>query len=114
MDLATTFFLLLVSHAVADFVLQNETMVAGKNRQHKVHSSTGKNFPPWYYWLSAHGLVHGGLVFLVTQHLILSVVETLAHMLIDFLKCEHKINFHQDQFLHVLCKVIYCIVIFKF
>lgn len=103
------FFLLVVSHAVADFVLQNETMVAGKNRNHKIHSLKGENFPAWYYWLPAHGLVHGGLVFLVTNNLYLGLIETALHSLLDFLKCEGKLTFHQDQALHILCKVAYCI-----
>ena len=109
MDLAVTFFLLMVSHALADFVLQNETMVAGKNRSHSIHSAKGSQFPPWYYWLTAHGLIHGGLVFLVCNSLLLGLIETVLHAVLDFLKCENKISFHQDQLLHVLCKAAYCI-----
>lgn len=104
----TIFFQLIVVHAVADFVLQPEVMGAGKNRHHDIHNRVGKNFPPWYYWLVAHALTHGGLVYLVTGSVILGMVETLLHGLIDFAKCEDWINFHQDQALHVVCKATYC------
>lgn len=103
------FFQLIVMHAIADFVLQPESMGAGKNRHHDMHNNrAGKNFPPWYYWLMAHALTHGGAVYLVTGSVILGMVETLLHGLIDFTKCEGRINFHQDQALHVVCKAAYC------
>jgi len=111
MPLITYFFQLLVAHAIADFVLQHEAMVAGKNRCNKIHDGEGINYPPWYYWLSAHALVHGGAVYLVTGSLVLGIVETVLHWFIDFSKIEKWLNFHQDQALHLCCKVGYCFLI---
>ena len=86
-------------------------MGSGKNRHNKIHDNKGMNFPAWYYWLTAHALVHGGAVYLVTGSLVLGIVETLLHWFIDFSKCEGWLNFHQDQALHVGCKVGYCFLI---
>jgi len=108
-ELPVILFLLLASHCLADFVLQNETMVSGKNRHSKRHEESGGHFPPWYYWLGAHALIHGALVYLVTYNLYFGLAETALHASIDFLKCERKINFHLDQVLHVLCKIAYVI-----
>ena len=104
----TLFFLLIAGHALADFVLQSDVMAMGKNRHSDIHVGKGKNFPSWQYWLGAHTLIHGGVVCLVTQSLALGVLETLLHSIIDFLKCEGKLTFHQDQLLHLICKIGYC------
>jgi hypothetical protein len=63
--------------------------------------------------LSAHGLIHGGVVFIVTGSSVLGVTEVVLHSVIDFLKCENKTNPHTDQFLHILCKIFYVILIFN-
>ena len=104
----SVFFQLLVAHALADFALQGEAMGAGKNRHNEVHQKAGKHFPSWQYWLTAHSLIHGGAVYLITGSLLLGVVETVLHGLIDFCKCEGWLNFHQDQALHIACKIGYC------
>lgn len=107
----TLLFLLIAGHALADFVLQTETMAMGKNRHSGIHEEKGQHFPPWQYWLSAHTLIHGGIVFLITQSLILGLLETALHTVIDALKCEGKLSFHQDQALHMICKIVYCAVL---
>ncbi len=104
------FFELLLGHALADFVLQSDTMATSKSRHFRSAVDRGNGFPPWYYWLAAHSLIHGGVVYLVTGSWALGLAEIVLHTVIDFAKCEHKINFHQDQALHVLCKVAYCFI----
>lgn len=111
MPLISYFFQLIVAHAVADFVLQQEAMVLGKNRQSEIHNKPGNHFPAWYYWLTAHSLVHGGAVYLVTGNLIFGVIEVLLHWIIDYSKCEGWVDFHQDQALHIGCKIAYCFLI---
>ncbi|MCB1665401.1 MAG: DUF3307 domain-containing protein [Pseudomonadales bacterium] len=100
-------FLLLAGHALADFVLQSEAMSRGKNRHSTIHQAGDANFPAWYYWLSAHSLVHGGTVFVISGSLILALVETASHWCIDFAKCERKIDVHMDQWLHITVKLLY-------
>jgi hypothetical protein len=102
------FFALLVGHAVMDYALQAGPMAVEKCR----HSTTDlQKAVPWYYWLSAHTLGHGGAVFLVTGSLSLGVLETVIHWLIDFGKCEGWFGIHVDQALHVGCKVLWCVLI---
>jgi Protein of unknown function (DUF3307) len=102
------FFQLLIGHAVADFVLQSDTMARAKLRRSELHATHGPGFPPWYYWLSAHALVHSGAVYLLTGSALLGLFEWVLHWLIDFAKCERRITIHQDQALHLLCKAGYC------
>ena len=104
----TLFFKLLIGHALADFVLQTDTMARSKDRHGEFAKTVSDSFPPWYYWLAAHALIHGGVVFMVTGSALFGLVETLLHGAIDIAKCERWIGFHQDQALHVLCKVAYC------
>jgi hypothetical protein len=106
------FFQLLVGHALADFVLQSEAMGRGKNRNSDIHHNKASSFPSWYYWLSAHSLVHGGTVYLITNSLLLGLIETASHWLIDFTKCEGKIGLHTDQTLHIGFKVGYVLAIY--
>lgn len=102
------FFQLLIGHALADFVLQSDTMARAKDRHSDLAKTRSENFPAWYYWLAAHALVHGGAVYLFTGSALLGLVEVVVHAAIDCAKCERWIGFHQDQALHVLCKVGYC------
>ncbi len=101
-------FQLIVGHALSDFALQRQVMAIAKSRHADIHNTSGKGFPPWYYWLLAHALIHGGAVYLVTGSAVLGAIETLLHSIIDFSKCENWINFHQDQALHLICKLAYC------
>ena len=62
-------FMLIFSHVLADFVLQPEAMGYGKNRNDKIHAKERSLFPVWYYWLTAHALVHGGIVYMITGNI---------------------------------------------
>lgn len=102
-----SFFLLLIGHAIADFALQTDIMAKLKNRHNKPDfiPNGQKYVPCWGYWLSAHGLIHAGMVYVVTQNIWLAIIEFIAHCIIDFIKCENKINPHIDQLLHILTKI---------
>ena len=108
MQFAELLFQFLVIHAVLDFMLQPDIMASAKNRHSKYHKDGNRDFPPWYYWLGAHSLGHGGGVYLITGNLALALVEFFLHGLIDHLKCERKTTLAQDQALHALCKLGYC------
>lgn len=98
-------FWLLIGHSVCDYPLQGDFLAQAKNR----HTALGKLFWPWA--LPTHALIHAGAVAFVTGSLTLGFVEFIAHSLIDFMKCENKLTFSQDQILHVLCKVAYAICV---
>ncbi len=105
------FFQFLVGHALCDYVFQRDIMATSKSRHAEIYKTAGPGFPRWYYWLVAHALVHGGAVFVISGSVLLGVVETVLHTLIDYSKCEHKIGINADQALHVLCKLGYVLVI---
>jgi len=102
-------FLLLCGHALADFSLQTDAMAKGKNRNKKPdYIPEGQKYVPcWHYWLSAHALIHGGIVYLITNSLIWGITEVAIHWIADFLKCGNKTNPNQDQFIHIASKLIY-------
>ena len=98
------FFYLLAGHALADFPFQAGPIAIEKNR----HSTTQlQKEVPWYYWLTAHALVHGLVVGLLTGRPDLGIGEAVLHWFIDFAKCEGWTNIHIDQALHVLCKALW-------
>ncbi len=105
-----TFFLLLAGHAFADFAVQPEPMALGKCRRFKPAPELAAGWPKWWYWLSAHALVHGGAVALITGNWWLGLAEFGIHWVIDFAKCEGWTAIHADQGLHVVTKVAWTLL----
>jgi hypothetical protein len=101
MHLLHMLFWLLVAHCFADYAGQGDFLANAKNR----NTAVGKQF--WVWGLPSHALIHAGFVTAITGSYMLGLIEFLAHGVIDSLKCDNKISYHQDQFLHVMCKVIY-------
>jgi hypothetical protein len=103
-----TFLMLVMGHALADFSFQNEWMAKYKNRH------AGRSYTPgyttWPYVLSAHALIHGLMVALITGNPMLGAAETLCHWLIDFGKCESWYGIHADQSMHIFCKVAWAVM----
>lgn len=103
------FFYLLAGHALADYSLQGDAMAVCKCRgaSHPAAASV-----PWYFWLTAHALIHGGTVAVVLRllgvdpdlALYLGIAESVIHWFIDYGKCSKLYGSHLDQTLHVLCK----------
>ncbi len=108
------FFALLIGHVLADYPLQGSFLSVAKNRHADLTRLFGGEAPPrglWIHALTAHSLVHAGVVWLITGSLALGMVELVLHWAIDFSKCERWTNFTSDQLLHVACKVGYAAVI---
>lgn len=93
------FAALLVGHALADYPLQGDFLARAKNASAPIPGV------PFWQALSAHALIHGGAVALVTGSPTLGVLEACAHALIDHAKCRGILTFNQDQALHVFCKL---------
>lgn len=102
------FVLLIAGHFIGDYVLQSNEIALGKNRS----LDPARHSVPWYYWLAAHALTHGTLVYLVTQNIWLLLAETACHFVIDYAKCEKQLTIHQDQFFHVLCKAWWILILY--
>lgn len=95
-------FWLVISHFALDYPLQGDAVAVEKSRHSK---SALQAHVPWYYWLTAHALMHAGGVALVTGSVALGGAELCAHWAIDFGKCERWYGIHVDQALHLACKV---------
>ena len=98
--------LLLAAHCLCDYPLQGDFMAQGKNR----NTHVGRDI--WHMILPAHAAIHAGAVLLVTGSVVAFIVEFLSHSAIDYLKCENKITFAQDQAAHVVVKFLILLLVF--
>ena len=91
--------LLIFGHFIADYPLQGEFLALGKNRT--------KPLPgiPFYHPLTAHAVIHGGFVGVITGSVWLGVAETVIHWITDDAKCRGKISYNTDQAIHIACKL---------
>lgn len=112
---AVVLFALFIGHAIADFPLQGEFLAKAKNRNADLSGLFGKIPVPPYLWahaLTAHSLVHAGAVWLVTGSVALALLEFVIHWFIDLGKCENRFSFTADQILHVVCKIIFVVLLY--
>jgi hypothetical protein len=110
----TLAFKFIIGHAVADFVLQPTAMARGKNRHLVMETLEGqKNVLFWPYWMSAHALVHGGIVWFISGNPVMGLAEFILHWIFDFAKCERWTNIHIDQLLHMICKAVYIFLLLR-
>lgn len=102
--------LLFAGHALADYPLQGEFLSVCKNR-HLLHKLQDPSRPRsiWPWCLTSHALLHAVMVWVITGCFVVGLVELVLHWIIDFIKCENWTNFHQDQTLHLICKIAYVI-----
>ena len=102
------FFILMFAHALCDYPLQGDFLAQTKNRNHEINQAIP------YLWaqsLTAHSIIHGGAVALITGVWWLGALEAISHWVIDFLKCEKKISHHFDQLLHATCKFMWVLIL---
>jgi hypothetical protein len=77
------------------------------------HKDPKKDPEAWYYYLTAHSIIHGGFVGFFTGSFLLSILETASHWIIDYFYSEGKLTMHIDQGLHILCKVIWIVMLMR-
>lgn len=107
---ATLIFLLLCGHALADFSLQTEWIATNKNRHVRLQfpaEQRAKMQVIWPYLMTAHALMHGLMVYLITERLSVSLAETAVHWITDYGKCERWYGFHADQLIHIGSKILW-------
>ena len=90
-------FKMICAHVFADFILTTEASSRYKNR----HIERLAGVPAWPYWLTAHALSHGALIFFATGSMWATFMVTGFHWFTDYLKCEDHIGPHTDQILHI-------------
>ena len=96
-ELITLFVTLLCTHFLLDFAIQGDFVA-----KYKARTIDDSNNVMWKWVLTAHAASHTLPVLILTQSVLLGLVMFISHFVIDFLKCEQKINFNQDQTLHIL------------
>ena len=86
------FFQLVIGHALADFVLQTDTMAQAKDRHSDFGKSLGDNFPPWYYWLGAHALIGAACLAVFALGLVMApkVAGTMEGYKLESLRSEEQ------------------------
>lgn len=104
MNVVEVFFLLVVGHVLADYPLQGDFLAKGKNRTNPIEGI------PWYQAMFAHIMIHGGMVFMVTGSILLSLMEVVIHGITDDAKCRGKLSYNVDQIIHIGCKLIWSIL----
>ena len=100
-------FVLIGVHYLCDFPLQGDFLAAAKNKNNPMPKIS------WRHCLFAHSFIHALGVYLVTRSLLLGLVELLLHIEIDRSKSDYTISFRTDQWLHILCKICYVVIIFE-
>lgn len=95
-------FLMIFAHFLADYPLQGTWIATTKS-----HKNPHPSGYPWYHSLFAHSTIHGGFVGIITGSIILGVFETIIHFIIDYGKNNECYGVNVDQFLHILCKIIW-------
>ena len=100
----TMLWYLLLGHLVADYPLQTDFMAYWKNPWAAPFVSRKV---PWTYVMAAHCGVHAAAVTLITGQAWLGISEFFCHYGIDVLKCAGKTSIDLDQFLHLVCKVVW-------
>lgn len=107
------FFALMIGHAIADFWAQSDALakMKNRNRDNSAFCPPGQvPQPVWPYALTAHALIHAGVVWVITGFVWLAIAELIFHWIIDFGKCENWYGMKEDQGMHIACKVAYCLV----
>ena len=96
-----------VMHALADFPLQGDYLARQKSRR------LADSRSDWLTALTAHCVIHAGGVWLVSGSLAFAAVELGLHGLIDLGRSEDKFGIVADQFLHLICKLAYTLLLVK-
>jgi len=110
--LVALFFFLIATHALMDYALQSDAIATCKCRS--CDSAVAKAVP-WYYWLTAHAVLHGTAIGVVVRWFgfswevvyTLAIAETVIHWCIDFGKCEKWYGIDIDQAMHIVCRVLW-------
>lgn len=94
---------LILGHIVADVIFSGNPV------------KRSRPSPNWSIHLTYHALVNGAAVAVITQSYLLGYAEAILHWVIDYvggdaLNDDKTKWYRHDQFLHIICKVIWAVV----
>lgn len=89
------------AHFFFDYAGQGDFMAKAKNQYGGIPGV------PWFPVMSAHCAIHGAAAALITGQPWVFFAEWFAHFWTDCAKCEGKISFRTDQFIHLVCKFVW-------
>jgi len=98
-------FLMIAAHALCDIPLQGDFLSRAKR-------GIDPNFPAWLA-LFYHGMIHAGAVLLITGSMLTALGEVTIHALTDAAKCRNHISGKVDQAIHLGCKLVWLLLIWK-
>lgn len=112
---ANILFKLIAGHFLCDYPLQGDFIGKNKNRHTPaiMHINPGMKPIPWWHLMTAHAFIHGLSVLLITNSLLLALIETIIHFIIDVGKCEGYFDINIDQSFHIICKLSYAFYLSK-
>lgn len=99
-------FLMWAAHFLCDYPLQGDWLSKAKN--HKVNL-VGETI--WPMALIGHAMVHAAAVYLITGNPALCGLELIIHGATDWAKCDGRIGYNTDQFIHLFCKVVWVMLL---
>lgn len=99
------FFALVIMHCLCDYPLQADFLAKAKNQRAPIVGID------WPIALMAHAAIHAGGVWTLTGSPLLALVEWVAHIAIDWMKCEGVTTFREDQLAHVACKALWVLAV---
>lgn len=102
--MADLLLLMVFAHALADYPLQGDFLAKGKNRVNPIPGI------PFWHPLTAHAVIHGGFVGVITGQFWIGIAETAIHWFTDDAKCRGWIGYNTDQAIHIACKVAWAAI----
>jgi len=97
-------FALVVGHFALDYPLQGDTTAREKNPNSTTPLQAAV---PWWYWMTAHALMHAAAVAAITGSGVFAAIEFVVHFALDYAKCQGWISIHTDQACHLLTKGVF-------
>lgn len=104
-SLLPAFILMAFFHFLADYPLQGDFLAKAKNHKAPIPGV------PWLTALFSHAFIHAGFVWLITGYIWLAVLELFIHAWVDWEKSEGKIDYITDQFVHLIFKAAFALVV---
>jgi hypothetical protein len=97
---------LFAAHFLCDYPLQGDWLSKAKN--HKL-DLVGEKI--WPLCLVGHAAIHAAAVMLIIGSAWIACFELIIHTATDYAKCDGRIGYNTDQYIHLACKIIWLLML---